>query len=156
MSSNFGIGLGLALLVNQRSRAAAFSARFIMLPWAMPAFVAFLTWRVLYQPIGGGINLILTETGIYPEIIDWLGQTSTAMPAVIIATVWRGFPFWFISLLAALQAVRPISTRRRGSTARMPGSASGRSHFRRSGRSSSSRPCSPRSGPPIPSKLSGC
>ncbi len=31
-----------------------------MLPWAMPAFVAFLTWRVLYQPIGGGINLILT------------------------------------------------------------------------------------------------
>ncbi len=30
---------------------------FLMLPWAMPAFVAFLTWRVLYQPIGGGINL---------------------------------------------------------------------------------------------------
>ena len=80
---------------------------FIMLPWAMPGFVAFLTWRVLYQPIGGGINLLLSELGIYTDVIDWLGQKSTAMPAVIIATVWRGFPFWFISILAALQSVRP-------------------------------------------------
>ena len=96
-----------------------------MLPWAMPAFVAFLAWRVLYQPIGGGINLILTQTGIYPDIIDWLGQRSTAMPAVIVATVWRGFPFWFVSILAALQTVPTSSTRRPRSTAPTPGSASG-------------------------------
>jgi ABC-type sugar transport system permease subunit len=67
--------------------------------------VVFLTWRLLYQPIGGGINLVLTGTGIYPQIVDWLGQRSTAMPAVVVATVWRGFPFWFISLLAALQSI---------------------------------------------------
>jgi ABC-type sugar transport system permease subunit len=71
----------------------------------MPAFVAFLTWRVIYQPIGGGLNLILTATGIYPGIIDWLGQRPTAMPSVIAASVWRGFPFWFVSILAALQAI---------------------------------------------------
>ncbi len=76
-----------------------------MLPWAMPAFVAFLTWRVLYQPIGGGFNLILTQTGLYPEVIDFLGQRSTAMASVIAASVWRGFPFWFVSILAALQSV---------------------------------------------------
>lgn len=99
------IGLGLALLVNQRFRGRGLFRAFLMLPWAMPAFVAFLTWRVLYQPIGGGINLILTGTGIYPEIVDWLGQRSTAMPAVIVASVWRGFPFWFISILAALQTI---------------------------------------------------
>jgi multiple sugar transport system permease protein len=99
------IGLGLALLVDQKFRGRGLFRSFLMLPWAMPAFVAFLTWRVLYQPIGGGINLILTNTGIYPEIIDWLGQRATAMPAVIVATVWRGFPFWFISFLAALQTI---------------------------------------------------
>ncbi len=101
------IGLGLALLVNQQIKGRGIFRALIMLPWAMPAFVAFLTWRVLYQPIGGGFNLILTKTGIHPEIIDWLGQRSTAMPAVIAASTWRGFPFWFISILAALQAVRP-------------------------------------------------
>jgi multiple sugar transport system permease protein len=99
------IGLGLALLVNERIPIRGLFRSFLMLPWAMPAFVAFLTWRVLYQPIGGGINLVLTNTGIYPEIVDWLGQRSTAMPAVIAASVWRGFPFWFISILAALQNI---------------------------------------------------
>ena len=99
------IGLGLALLVHQNLPGRGIFRSFLMLPWAMPAFVAFLTWRVLYQPIGGGINLILTATGIHSGVIDWLGQRSTAMPAVIFATVWRGFPFWFVSFLAALQAV---------------------------------------------------
>jgi ABC-type sugar transport system permease subunit len=99
------IGLGLALLVNQRIPGRGLFRSFLMLPWAMPAFVAFLAWRVMYQPIGGGINLLLTGTGIYPEIVDWLGQRSTAMPAVIAASVWRGFPFWFVSFLAALQTI---------------------------------------------------
>ena len=99
------IGLGLALLVNQRLPGRGLFRSALMLPWAMPAFVAFLTWRVIYQPIGGGINLLLTESGLYPEVIDWLGQRSTAMPAVIAASVWRGFPFWFVSILAALQTI---------------------------------------------------
>jgi multiple sugar transport system permease protein len=99
------IALGLALLVNEKIPAQGFFRSVLMLPWAMPAFVAFLTWRVLYQPIGGGINLALTSTGLYPHVIDWLGQRSTAMPAVIISSVWRGFPFWFISILAALQSI---------------------------------------------------
>ena len=99
------IGLGLAMLVNQRFRGRGLFRSILMLPWAMPGFVAFLAWRVLYQPIGGGINLILTDTGIWPDVIDWLGQKSTAMPAVIAATVWRAFPFWFICLLAGLQQI---------------------------------------------------
>jgi ABC-type sugar transport system permease subunit len=98
------VGLGLALLVNQRLPGRGLIRSILLLPWAMPAFVAFLTWRVLYQPIGGGINLVLTQFG-FDEIIDWLGQRSTAMPAVIVATVWRGFPFWFVSILAALQTI---------------------------------------------------
>lgn len=99
------IGLGLALLLNERLRGRNLFRSMILLPWAMPAFVAFLTWRLLFQPIGGGVNLILQEVGLIAAPINWLGQRSTAMPAVIIASVWRGFPFWCISFLAALQNV---------------------------------------------------
>lgn len=99
------IGLGLALAVNQRIPARGLLRSVLMLPWAMPAFVAFLTWRVLYQPIGGGLNLVLTETGLFPHVVDWLGQRSTAMWSVVVASTWRGFPFWFVSILAALQTV---------------------------------------------------
>lgn len=99
------IGLGLAMLLNQAVVGRGLMRALVMIPWAMPGFIAFLVWRLLYQPIGGGINLILTQTGIHPEVIDWLGQKSTALPAVIVATVWRGFPFWAISFLAALQGI---------------------------------------------------
>lgn len=99
------IGLGLALLLNERVKGRGLFRAFVLLPWAMPGFVAFLVWRLLFLPIGGGVNLLLEETGLHSGIIDWLGQKSTAMPAVIIATVWRGFPFWCISFLAALQNV---------------------------------------------------
>jgi ABC-type sugar transport system permease subunit len=51
------------------------------------------------------LNLILTVTHIHIGYIDWLGQKASAMPAVIAATVWRGFPFWFISMLAGLQSI---------------------------------------------------
>jgi multiple sugar transport system permease protein len=80
----------------------------------MPGFVAFLAWKLLLMPIGGGVSLLLAETPLNGPItdwlgqngiIDWLGQKSTAMPSVIAATVWRGFPFWCISFLAALQSV---------------------------------------------------
>lgn len=99
------IGLGLALLLNQKIKGRNFFRSFILLPWAMPGFVAFLTWRLLFVPIGGGIDLIIKNLPFYSGPIDWLGQRSTAMPAVIIATVWRGFPFWAVSFLAALQSI---------------------------------------------------
>ena len=70
-----GIGLGLALLLNQRLRGRGLFRSLLMLPWAVPAFVAFLTWRVLYQPIGGGINLVLTATGA-PSRRDRLARAS--------------------------------------------------------------------------------
>ena len=99
------IGLSLALLVNQQLPGRGIFRSVLMLPWAMPAFVVFLVWRVLYAPIGGGINLVLNGTGLYDGMIDFLGERATAMPSVIAATVWRGFPFWFISILAALQTI---------------------------------------------------
>lgn len=99
------LGLGLAVLLNQAVPGRGLMRAMVLVPWAMPGFVAFLVWRLLFMPIGGGINLVLLETGIYREIVDWLGQRSTAMPAVITATVWRGFPFWTISFLAAMQGV---------------------------------------------------
>ena len=99
------IGLGLALLLNEQIKGRGIFRSLVLLPWAMPGFVAFLVWRLLFLPIGGAVNLLLAEAGLHDGVIDWLGQRSTAMPAVIVATVWRGFPFWCISFLAALQSV---------------------------------------------------
>lgn len=100
-----GIGLGLAALLNQQIRARQFWRGLILLPWAMPAFVAFITWKLLYAPQGGAFNFILISTGLVDTHVDFLSTRELAMPSVIAASVWRGFPFWVISFLAAMQSV---------------------------------------------------
>jgi multiple sugar transport system permease protein len=99
------LGLGIALLLNQQIRARQAWRSMILLPWAMPAFVAFITWKLLFAPQGGAFNYILIQTGLVSSHVDFLSTRAWAMPSVIIASFWRGFPFWVISFLAALQNV---------------------------------------------------
>lgn len=99
------LGLGIAALLNQQIRARQFWRSLILLPWAMPAFVAFITWKLLLVPQGGAVNYILLNTGLASTYVDFLSTRELAMPSVIAATVWRGFPFWVISFLAAMQTI---------------------------------------------------
>ena len=100
-----GAGLGIAVLLDQPIRARSFWRGLVLLPWAMPAFVAFITWKLLYAPQGGAFNLVLLGLGLVDTHVDFLSTKALAMPSVIAATFWRGFPFWVISFLAALQSV---------------------------------------------------
>lgn len=99
------IGLALAVLLSQAIRGRQFWRALILLPWAMPAFVAYLTWKLLYAPQGGAFNMILVGLGLVDTLADFLGTRELAMPSVIAATFWRGFPFWVISFLAAMQTI---------------------------------------------------
>src|SRR5262245_8789328 len=98
-------GLGIAVLLDQPIRGRSFWRGLVLLPWAMPAFVAFITWKLLYAPQGGAFNLVLLGLGLVDTHVDFLSTKALAMPSVIVATFWRGFPFWVISFLAALQSV---------------------------------------------------
>jgi len=99
------LGLSIALLLNQEIRGRQMWRSLILIPWAMPAFVAFITWKLLFYPQGGAFNYILLKTGLAATHVDFLSTKALAMPSVIIASFWRGFPFWVISFLAALQNV---------------------------------------------------
>lgn len=99
------LGMGIALLLNQQIRGRQLWRGLILLPWAMPAFVAFITWKLLFAPQGGAFNYILLQTGLAETHVDFLSTKALAMPSVITASFWRGFPFWVITFLAALQNV---------------------------------------------------
>jgi len=98
------IGLALALLLNEKIRGRMLFRGLVLLPWAMPSFVAFITWKLLYAPTGGAFNLILQDLNPAAQPINFL-SSQLALPSVLVATVWRGFPFWVIAFLAALQTV---------------------------------------------------
>lgn len=99
------LGLGIAILLNQPIWGRQFWRGLILLPWAMPAFVAFITWKLMYAPQGGAFNFILISSGLVNTHVDFLGTRELAMPSVVAALVWRGFPFWVITFLAALQTI---------------------------------------------------
>lgn len=98
-------GLGIATLLNQPIRGRQMWRGLVLLPWAMPAFVAFITWKLLYAPQGGAFNYILTQTHLVDRYVDFLSTKELAMPSVIVALFWRGVPFWVISFLAGMQGI---------------------------------------------------
>lgn len=99
------IGFSVALLLNQRLPGQGIMRALILLPWILPGVVAAILWRFMYDPQLGIINSFLIGAGLSSTGIAWLAQESTAMIAVIIAAVWKGFPFSTLVFLAALQNV---------------------------------------------------
>jgi multiple sugar transport system permease protein len=91
----FAAGLGLALLLDQDLRLRWLARTLAVVPWAMPPVVIAIMWRLLlnpnYGPLPGGVN--------------WLGEFTTALPAVIVIGVWAGMPQTTITLLAGLQTI---------------------------------------------------
>jgi multiple sugar transport system permease protein len=69
----------------------------------MPGVVVAIIWQWIYQPIFGILNAALSGLGLPTH--QWLGDPSTVLPAVILANVWKGFPFWMIMLTAGLQTI---------------------------------------------------
>jgi ABC-type sugar transport system permease subunit len=101
----FILGLSVALLLQQKLRGRGLIRSLVLIPYAMPGFVAYLVWKLIYNPDVGALNIFLHQIGVLDQPISFVSSRTWAMPVVILATVWKGFPFWTIMFLAALQSV---------------------------------------------------
>jgi len=100
------IGLVVALCLNAPIKGRAFFRGIMLIPWVVPGATAALIWMWMLNPLVGVINDILVyRLHLVKQAIPFLGLPSTALPTVIAVTVWVGFSFTVIMLLAALQAV---------------------------------------------------
>jgi len=61
----------------------------------------------MFDPTFSVINWSLFHLGIITQRINWLGDPDLAMTSIIIVNIWRGVPFFAISLLAGLQTISP-------------------------------------------------
>lgn len=104
ISAVFGklvIGLTLALILNRPFRGRSFFRTYFFLPWAIPWFTTAILFLWLFR-FAGGANIMLRQIG-FPSVF-WFGP-NLALFSGIIANVWKGFPFFMVSLLAGLQAI---------------------------------------------------
>lgn len=99
------IGTTIALILNEALPLRAIWRSIVLLPYAMPTLVSVLVWKWMYNDVGGVFNYLLHQTNIRSAPTYWLEDPSKAMQSVIAVNVWRGFPFFVITILAGLQAV---------------------------------------------------
>jgi multiple sugar transport system permease protein len=109
------LGLIAALMLHHMRKGRAVIAGIILLPWVVPTVVTAFTWRSLFDPIFGSVNVVLTDSGIGPMLAaiglvdrwpaEWLSDPNLAMPAVILVNVWKGIPFFTVTFLAGLKAI---------------------------------------------------
>lgn len=98
----FLVGLVLAVFFNRDLWIGKFVKPLLIIPWALPGIVVATAWTFMYSETG----LINDVLGLFvrnPPV--WLTDPRFVMPAVIVAGIWKGTPFFFLMLLAGLQSV---------------------------------------------------
>jgi ABC-type sugar transport system permease subunit len=103
-----GMGIGpvlgflSALLLNQAVRLRGFFRAAYFVPVMTSLVVVATIWKVLLSD-QGIINEIFSFIGLPTRA--WLDNTSTALPAVVVTSIWQGFGFETVVFLAALQSI---------------------------------------------------
>ncbi len=101
-----GLGLLLALVVNQGLRGQTFFRTLYFAPVVTSMVVVSIVWRFMFDVNNGLINeMVSTLTFGAVGPINWLGNPSTAMWAIIIVSVWQGVGMQMMLFIAGLQQI---------------------------------------------------
>ena len=101
----FGLGLVLALLLNQPYPGRGLIQALVFLPWAVPSFLSGLNWAWMFNPVIGPLPYVFQWLGLTDAPENLLSNPAHALWGPILAMVWWGIPFFAITLLAALQSI---------------------------------------------------
>ena len=100
------LGIILALLLNEQLWFKRMIRGAVLLPWVIPTALSTLGWWWMFNSSHSVVNWTGISLGLLnPPGPNWLGQAYYAMAAVIIVNVWRGLPFFAITILAGLVSI---------------------------------------------------
>jgi len=98
-------GIGLALLLFRIVRFKRLIRGAVLLPFIVPTALSALVWWWMFEPLYSVVNWTLRSLHVIDHDIPWLPDPYLAMFTVILVNVWRGLPFFAITLLAGLVAI---------------------------------------------------
>jgi ABC-type sugar transport system permease subunit len=98
------VSLGLALLLNRALAGLGFFRTAFFLPYVTSLVAVAVVWNMLFNPTSGPVNQFLQVVGV-TDPPGWTSSTTWAMPAVIIASVWRDMGYYMVLFLAGLQTI---------------------------------------------------
>ncbi|NMB13190.1 MAG: sugar ABC transporter permease [Firmicutes bacterium] len=98
-------GLLIANFLHNHFRDSQVVLALLTVPMLIPKVVVALLWRVMYQPLIGIINYLLSCIGIMGPA--WLSDPSLALISIVIADVWEWTPFMVLIVVTALNSLPP-------------------------------------------------
>jgi sn-glycerol 3-phosphate transport system permease protein len=102
---SMALALGMALFVHAKVRGQTMVRMAYFTPTVLPMVAVANIWMFFYAPDYGLIDQLLRPFGMGGN--NWLGNTETALPALIVITIWKEAGFFMIFYLAALQQISP-------------------------------------------------
>jgi multiple sugar transport system permease protein len=100
------LGITLALILNEQIWFKRLIRGAVLLPWVIPTALSTLGWWWMFNSLYSVVNWTGIAVGLMdPPGPNWLGQRYYAMSAVVIVNIWRGLPFFVITILAGLVAI---------------------------------------------------
>ncbi|WP_019013206.1 carbohydrate ABC transporter permease [Elioraea tepidiphila] len=104
----FGLGLWLALLLNNHIPFKSLLRAIVLLPWIVPTVLSAIAFWWIYDAQFSVISWFVVDVlGLRDRYFDFLGSAWPARWSLIAANIWRGIPFVAITLLAGLQTISP-------------------------------------------------
>ena len=100
-----GLGLAMALVLNQHFPLKNLVRSSVLLPYIVPTALSTLAFLLAFNPTLSPLPWIFGPLHIPYPPAGFLGDPTLAMGAVIFVNIWRGTPFFAISLLAGLQTI---------------------------------------------------
>jgi multiple sugar transport system permease protein len=100
---SMAIGLGLALLLNQKLRGLGLYRTVYYVPVVSSMVAVAMIWIQLFDPLYGVVSNGVEALGIHG--INWLGDPNLAMPSIIAVSVWKVVGWNMLIYLAGLQGI---------------------------------------------------
>lgn len=101
----FVLGFGAALVIHREFFGRGIVRGLLLIPWVISFVAAAYVWRWLLHSDYGLVSGMMMRWGWIDDQIVFLDDTSRVLPSLIVANVWKEFPFVMIMMLAGLQTV---------------------------------------------------
>ena len=101
------LGMLFAVLLDRDLRGTRFYQSALYLPVVLSMAIVGLIWELIYAPDQGLLNNLFGTTTTSPHFIDWLGNPSLNLWAVLVAASWREVGYIMILYLAGLKSLDP-------------------------------------------------
>lgn len=105
MALQVALGVIIAMVLNLDLRGQRIARLLVLVPYMVPAIVAALVFRFMFNDVTGVVNYALRSLGLIDQPLNWLSDPQLMMPTLVLVNVWKYTPFFVIVVLAKLQTI---------------------------------------------------